>query len=192
MGRWAPAARERLESAAWELFTESGYETTTVADIAERAGLNRATFFRHFADKREVALAGGDALAELLSDGIRHAPTDATPSDCVRAALAATATAMTTEYKPSARRRIAIVATNADLQERGQLKFARTAQAIADALRARDVDIVTARIAGDLGLLAFRVAFERWIADPTDAPFAPIADGAWEEIRLSGRDMLDG
>ena len=45
MARWAPDARERLEAAALDLFVENGYEQTTVAQVAERAGLNRATFF---------------------------------------------------------------------------------------------------------------------------------------------------
>src|SRR5215469_7084979 len=95
MGRWAPDARERLEDAALDLFVENGYEETTVAQIAERAGLNRATFFRHFADKREVLFGGENVLAGLFADGIRAAPHEATLTECLQAALAAVEVVMT-------------------------------------------------------------------------------------------------
>ena len=52
MSRWQPDARGRLEQAALELYTERGFDRTTVAEIADRAGLTERTFFRHFADKR--------------------------------------------------------------------------------------------------------------------------------------------
>ncbi len=85
MGRWAPNARERLETAALDLFAENGYEETTVAQIADRAALNRATFFRHFADKREVLFGGEDVLAGLFADAIRAAPQmRRSPSACRR------------------------------------------------------------------------------------------------------------
>ena len=74
MGRWKPDARGRLEQAAFELFTERGFEQTTVAEIAERAGLTERTFFRYFADKREVLFAGADALQELFVSRRRRRP----------------------------------------------------------------------------------------------------------------------
>src|SRR3984885_15474237 len=89
MSRWAPNAFELLEKAALDLFVENGFEETTVAQIADRAGMNRATFFRHFADKREVLFGGEDALAGLFADAIRAAPPGATLTECLRAALAA-------------------------------------------------------------------------------------------------------
>ena len=88
MARAAPNARERLETAALDLFVENGYEETTVAQIADRAGLNRATFFRHFADKREVLFGGEDVLAGLFGDAIRDASPDATLIECLQAAFA--------------------------------------------------------------------------------------------------------
>src|ERR1035438_10514887 len=99
MSRWPPNARERLESAALDLFVENGYEENTVAQIADRAGMNRATFFRHFADKREVLFGGEDVLAGLFADAISAAPAGATLSECLHAALAATGAAMTTHQR---------------------------------------------------------------------------------------------
>jgi AcrR family transcriptional regulator len=62
MGRWEPDARGRLEQAALDLYQDRGFEQTTVTEIAERAGLTERTFFRYFADKREVVFGGQDML----------------------------------------------------------------------------------------------------------------------------------
>ena len=89
MSRWEPNARGRLEEAALELYTERGFDETTVAEIAERAGLTERTFFRHFADKREVLFGGQDALLALFVNTIVDAPDSMSPIDAVGAALEA-------------------------------------------------------------------------------------------------------
>src|SRR5271169_4083686 len=99
MSRWEPDARERLVRAALDLFAEQGYDDTTVVQIAERAGLTKSTFFRHFPDKREVLAAGQDTLCQLLSDGIGDAPSSATPLEAVGAGLEAAAQAFTPERR---------------------------------------------------------------------------------------------
>src|SRR5580693_9626125 len=95
MGRWEPNTRERLERAALTLFVEHGYDATTVAGIADRAGLTKSTFFRHFADKREVLFGGQDLLAGMFSDAIAAAPPAATSVDWLVAAPEAAAHAFT-------------------------------------------------------------------------------------------------
>src|SRR5215471_3367257 len=89
MGRWEPNARGRLEQAALELYVERGFAQTTVAEIAERAGLTERTFFRHFADKREVLFAGADNLQEFLVSAVAGAPDSVPPIEAVAAALEA-------------------------------------------------------------------------------------------------------
>src|ERR1700759_3354282 len=153
--RWAPNARERPETAALDLFVEKGYEETTVAQIAERAGLNRATFFRHFADKREVLFGGEDVLSGLFADAIRAVSPDATLIECLREALAAAEVVMTPHRRAMAARRVLVVAANSELQERGLLKHARTANSIAVALRERGADELTARLGAEVSMLAF-------------------------------------
>src|ERR1700743_1274547 len=91
MGRWEPDAVGRLAVAAMELYQERGYEQTTVAEIAKRAGLTERTFFRHFTDKREVLFSGGPALQELFVTAVLDAPATASPIDAVAAGLAAAA-----------------------------------------------------------------------------------------------------
>src|SRR3978361_2491450 len=87
MARWEPGARERLVGAAVALFTEQGYDATTVAQIAERAGVTKSTFFRHFSDKRELLVAGQEALSQLLAEGIADAPVGASPLEAVAVGL---------------------------------------------------------------------------------------------------------
>src|SRR5664279_6015043 len=91
MGRWAPDARGRLERAAMELYGERGFESTTVAEIAERAGLTERTFFRHFADKREVLFSGGAALQEFLVGMVDAAPSSLAPIEALTAVLGSAA-----------------------------------------------------------------------------------------------------
>ena len=189
VSRWAPDARERLQTAALELFVENGYEETTVAQIADRAGLNRATFFRHFADKREVLFGGEDALAGLFDDGIRGAPPDATPIDCLQAGFAAVEGAMTPRQRAKAAQRVLVVAANTEVQERGLLKHARIAASIAGALRARGADELTARLGAEVGLLAFRIAVERWVTSDTDTSFAAHAAAALCELQTRAAEL---
>src|SRR5215813_12896315 len=86
MGRWTPDSRGRLERAALALYGERGFDQTTVAEIAQRAGLTERTFFRHFADKREVLFWGQAALREIYMSAIAAAPDSAAPIDAVTAA----------------------------------------------------------------------------------------------------------
>src|SRR6478672_9355857 len=114
MGRWEPNARGRLEQAAIALYAERGFENTTVAEIAERAGLTERTFFRHFADKREVLFAGSGLFEEQMVGAVAAAPAGASPIDAAAAGLEAAA-AMLQERRDFARQRQAIIAASAEL-----------------------------------------------------------------------------
>jgi AcrR family transcriptional regulator len=183
MGRWEPNARERLERAALALFTEHGYDATTVAQIADRAGLTKSTFFRHFADKREVLFGGQDMLTGLFADAIRAAPPAASTADCLAAALQAAAVAFTPDRHDLAPPRQAVIAAHSELQERQLLKRARLASAMAEALCARGADDTTARLAAQVGVLAFSTAYARWAAPENQQPFTEIAHAALRDLQ---------
>jgi AcrR family transcriptional regulator len=174
VGRWEPNARGRLVEAAFELYGERGFEQTTVVEIAERAGLTERTFFRHFADKREVLFAGADALRELMVSAVVQAPGSLPPIDAAVAGLEA-AGALIEEGGELPRQRQAIIDASTELQERELIKLARLASALTDALRLRGVEDPAASVAAETGIALFKIAFDRWINrddDETDLPRA--------------------
>jgi AcrR family transcriptional regulator len=168
MTRWEPNARGRLELAALELYSERGYDQTTVAEIAGRAGLTERTFFRYFADKREVLFYGSGMLQDRLVQGIAEAPDGLSPIDVVGAALAATA-GLLEERRELARQRQVVVAANSELRERELIKLATLAAALADALRERGVPDPAASLAAEAGMAVFKVAFHRWAGQDGDS-----------------------
>lgn len=178
-----------MAGAALDLFVENGFDETTVAQIADRAGLNRATFFRHFTDKREVLFGGEDVLAGLFADGIRAAAADATLAQCLRAAFAATDPVMTPQRRAQAVQRRRVVAANSDLQERGLLKHARIAASISTALRERGTDELTARLGAEVAMLAFAIAAERWMKADDDEPFPPLAQAALSDLQVRAAEL---
>jgi AcrR family transcriptional regulator len=187
VGRWEPGARERLVVAAVDLFTEQGYDATTVAEIAERAGLTRSTFFRHFADKRELLVAGQETLSRLLADGIAEAPADASPLEAVANGLAHASSAMGPQNRELGPRIRAAVAASTELQERDALKSVGMAAAMTDALVARGVPDPVAHLAAELGVLAFKRGYAEWSErDQDDAGgLAPHAHAALVELRAA-------
>jgi len=154
MGRWEPNARGRLERAALELYVERGFEQTTVAEIAERAGLTERTFFRHFADKREVLFAGAGTLRELMVGALAAAPESE-----------------------------AVIAANPGLQERELIKLASLASALAEALRQRGVTEPAASLTAEAGIAVFKIAFERWHSEPGQPELSQLISESLDELR---------
>lgn len=189
MGRWAPGARERLVMAAVDLFTEQGYDATTVAQIAERAGVTKSTFFRHFPDKRELLVAGQETLSQLLTEGIAEAPADATPLEAVAAGLVRASTAMGPMSREIAPRLKAAVAASAELRERDALKSVSLAAAMTDALTTRGIPAATAALASELGVLAFKRGYAEWSDSARDEDFATHALKALDELRAASASL---
>jgi len=187
MGRWEPGAAQRLVVAAVDLFTEQGYDETTVAQIAERAGVTRSTFFRHFPDKRGLLVAGQETLSRLLADGITEAPADATPLKAVAAGLERASGAMGPANRELGPRIHAAVAASTELQERDALKSVGMAAAMTAALVGRGVPDPTAHLAAELGVLAFKRGYASWAATDRDdgTGLAPHALAALEELRAA-------
>ena len=175
--------------AAVDLFTEQGYDATTVAQIAERAGVTKSTFFRHFPDKRELLVAGQETLSHLLAEGITDAPPDAGPLTAVAAGLERASSAMGPMNHEIAPRIKAAVAASTELQERDALKSVSLAAAMTQALLARGVPGPTAALASELGVLAFKRAFAEWSESPAKDDFAPYAVRALEELRAASASL---
>ena len=162
MARWEPDALGRLQQAALALYGERGFENTTVADIADAAGLTKRTFFRYFADKREVLFHGSEELEDLFVSAVGAAPDSHAPLDAVTAALDAAA-AMFEPRREFAVVRQRVIAASPELQERERIKLASLAEAVAQALRLRGVSDPAAILTAETGITIFRIGFERWV-----------------------------
>ncbi|GAA2292584.1 TetR/AcrR family transcriptional regulator [Streptomyces kunmingensis] len=191
MARWQPGATQRLVVAAVDLFTEQGYDATTVAQIAERAGVTKSTFFRHFSDKRELLVAGQETLSRLLADGIAEAPASAGPLQAVAAGLERASSAMGPANRELGPRLAAAVAASTELQERDALKSVGLAAAMTAALIARGVPDPTAHLAGELGVLAFKRGYAQWSESDRDDTegLAPHALAALEDLRAAAASL---
>jgi len=166
MSRWQPDALGRLTQAALELFRERGFDETTVAEIAARAGLTERTFFRYFADKREVLFSGSEWLRTSIVETLRAAPKTALPLEAVIAALEVIAAAIEERTgRAGAQERQAVILSHAELRERELIKLASLATAIREALRHRGVKEPTASLTAEAGIAVFKIGFERWLDD---------------------------
>ena len=184
MSRWGPDARGRLAKAALELYGERGFDQTTVAEIASRAGLTERTFFRHFTDKREVLFAGSAELERLLVQAVASAPASATPIEAVAEALLAAGEVFNDERRAYARERRAVISANAELRERELIKMASLASAIAEALRSRDVADQAASLTAEAGIAVFRVTFDRWVEKASNQDWQTLIHESLEELKV--------
>jgi len=181
MSRWAPGAQGRLVDAAMQLYTERGFDDTTVAEIAARAGVTQRTFFRYFADKREVLFHGQDHLLGEFVRGIRDAPAGAGPVDAVASALDTVASFF--DDREHSVLRSAVIAANPSLLEREAYKMTRIAAAMREELEARGVPPLAAGVAAESGVTAFRLAFEQWLVDGETRDMAELSRALLDELR---------
>jgi AcrR family transcriptional regulator len=184
MPRWEPDAVGRLQAAAFELFAEQGFERTTVAEITERAGLTKRTFFNHFADKREVLFGPiSEMQREVVTREIGACPASLPPLEAVVHALRTAADALFEERREAVARRALIVEANPDLQERELRKRAALTDAIAGALTARGVDPDTALLSARAGVVVQQTAMQRWTASPGGRPLREFLSDALLSLR---------
>jgi len=183
MSRWQPNARGRLERAAVELFLEQGFAATTVPQIAARAGLTTRTFFRHFADKREVLFAGDEDLPALVARLATDAPAALGPLPAIAYALetvAATTFAGRRAYLRACR---AVIQADAGLRERELRKLAILADAIGRGFRERGVDELTATLAAQLAVTVFSVTIGRWLDQDGERPLSALVHDTLRALR---------
>lgn len=192
MSRWEPNAGERLAAAAVDLFAERGYEDVTVVEIAERAGLTKRTFFRHFADKREILFRGQDAYRGMFADAIAGAPAEAGPMEAIGAALTAFAAGFTDDRREFVAKRQAVIEANPELKERDLLKAAALTAAMSDALVARGVKPPVANLAANFGALALADAFQSWLQPGNRKSMTPLVQQALRELDTAIEALREG
>jgi AcrR family transcriptional regulator len=182
VGRWAPDAKGRLIEAALDLYQRRGFDETTVAEIAEQAGLTERTFFRYFADKREVLFDRASVLVEDIVSAVRGAAPAAPPIDAVAMGLEAASETLG-DHRDFAVRRQAVIAANPELRERELGKLSSLAGAVAEALSDRGVSAATATLAAEAGMAVFKVAFDRWVEEQNTDSLLDLVRAAMGELR---------
>ncbi|MET7701054.1 helix-turn-helix domain-containing protein [Streptomyces sp. NPDC005485] len=182
MGRWEPGAKDRLREAALALYLEHGFEQTMAADIAERAGVTVRTFFRHFADKREVLFDESSELLEKSLATLDAALPTVSTLDAVAAALD-TAAGMIGSDRELAQKRHTVIMADANLRERELIKQAYMSAALADGLRRRGIGDAEASLASETGLAVFRVAFQRWVDATEDLDLRDAMRQSFAQLR---------
>jgi AcrR family transcriptional regulator len=185
MPRSGAEARARLREAALELYLDHGYDATTTAQIAQRAGVTERTYFRHFADKREVLFNGESELRDVMVAAIADAQEGTPPLALVVSAYTA-AVPLFVAGRPIAVRRAEVIAETPALKERAQAKTAALADAIIAALAARGVPESTARLAAQLGSATFDRASREWYRQPRLDLVVLIRNAADEVRALAG------
>jgi AcrR family transcriptional regulator len=170
MGRWEPDSCGRLQEAALALYAEQGFDQTTAAQIAARAGVTERTFFRYFADKREVLFSGSSQLRDRIVSCVADAPAGVGPLAAVAEGLDAAAATLGELRREAVRQRQAVITDNPELRERELAKMGQWAAAVAEALRGRGVDDLQATLAAEAGMTVLRVALTRWATDADDGP----------------------
>lgn len=182
MGRWEPGAESRLREAALQLYLRDGFEQTTVADIAERAGVTSRTFFRYFTDKREVIFGGAAELERRVTHALEAAPAEASVFEAVAAAIEA-AGEMIGGNRNFARQRQEVIAATPELQERELMKMAGLAAALAAGLQRRGVAPGEAKLAAETGIAVFKVAFEQWLLSANDPGLVGVMRESFDQLR---------
>jgi AcrR family transcriptional regulator len=183
MGRWQPDSRGRLQESALALFAERGFDQTTAAEIAHRAGLTERTFFRHFADKREVLFGESAHLKELIIEAVAAAPATDGPLDAVARGLDAAAALIGEGRRDLAQQRQAVIAASPELRERELSKMAEYASSVAAALQQRGAAEVPASFAAEVGMTVFRLAMARWTDGNEDADLPSVMQHCVADLR---------
>ncbi len=184
MPRSGAEARNRLREAALELYLDRGYDATTTAQIAERAGVTERTYFRHFADKREVLFDGEGELRTIMTDAITTAPAGVAPLPLVIRAYTA-AVPLLVKNRPIAERRARVIAVTPSLQERAHAKGVALLDAVVAVLVVRGIPEPTARLAAQIGAAIFQRATRSWRDNPA-LDLGDLIHRAADEVRTLG------
>jgi AcrR family transcriptional regulator len=186
MPRSGKEARRRLQQATLELFQQQGYDATTTADIAARAGVTERTFFRHFTDKREALFDGEEAFRDALAETVVSAPAEMGPMEALLHAFRSVEPLLQ-RNRPFTEPRQRVIAKTPALQERVLTKTAGLTSALSDALRQRGAGEGVAELAAQIGMATFSHATRSWLADPAVGLSANLAKSYAELRRLASQ-----
>jgi AcrR family transcriptional regulator len=184
VSRWQPDARQRLERAAIELFIQQGFAATTVPQITARADLTTRTFFRHFADKREV-LFGGEEIPAFATRLMAEAPPSLDPMTLITGGLKTVAETRFEGRRDDMRERRAIIRSDEGLRERDLRKRAALRDAIRAGFVSRGTDTVTATLLAEISVTVLYVALDEWLDQDGDRKLSEIILGTLASLQAA-------
>lgn len=172
----AASTRRRLVDSAMTLFSERGFESTSVDDVAAHAGVGRTTFFRHFPTKEDVVFPDHDAL--LARVGARLATGTAATA---RTALEEASRLVLDHYLAegeTARQRYRLIRAVPPLRHRELASVHRYGRLFSDHLRAWLGDEGDAMLRAELTAAAVITAhnhvLRRWLRGEVEEPQAAL------------------
>jgi AcrR family transcriptional regulator len=183
MARWEPGSRDRLQVAALDLFAVKGFEQTTVAEIANRVGVTKRTFFRQFIDKRDVLFADSEEMEWQLAEATAGAPAEFAALEAMAAAVAGLDW-LGVAPREVHRQRQEVIAVSPELTERELIKLEAITAAFASGLRRRGIEENKALLAAQAGMVVFRTAYRRWVEADKDTDIAHVVSAVISELRL--------
>jgi AcrR family transcriptional regulator len=183
VSRWQPNARDRLRQAALELFVEVGFAETTVPQITARAGLTTRTFFRHFADKREVLFAGEEEVPDMVAELMADAPAGLDPMTVIVQGLREVAETRFEGGREVIRTRRAVIQSDEGLRERELRKLSTLSEAIRLGFVGRGVDELTATLSAQVAVTIFSVGIGRWLDQDGDRPLTDFVLDTLDALR---------
>ena len=191
VSRWQPDARERLERAALELFVDQGFAERTVPQITARAGLTTRTFFRHFADKREVLFGVEEELPALVARLMADAPASLPPLELVEQGLQTIAATRFQGQHQYLRARDRVIQADQGLREREMRKLSVLSEAIAQGFRRRRVDELTSALTAQIAVAVFSVTLNRWLDQDVEQPLADLFHDTLQALRAVTAEPIE-
>jgi AcrR family transcriptional regulator len=181
--------RNTIWDAAIDLFAQSGFEETTIEDIAHAAGVSTRTFFRYFASKNDLMGQGMDRYRALLSDAIHNAPKRSSPLQVVRHTVRQVASLAAAQ--PRVREIVKIAADSVAAREAQLSRRAEVEDAVSEAFAARcrtsPGDEITPRLLTGLALNIVDITFRVW-SKRSRAEILDIADDVFDRLTTVARD----
>ncbi|MCK3768264.1 TetR/AcrR family transcriptional regulator [Microbacterium aerolatum] len=160
-GRPRASSRETLAEAACELFLEQGYEATSVADITQRAGVSRSSFFNYFSSKSDVLWSGLDARIDQALAALTALGQDADAA-AVRGILRRVVHDFAPDPLALALRNAAAMGLEEELVRDTGLRSARLAEGISLAARRSGIAAIPADILGSAHATAVLSSLRVW------------------------------
>jgi mycofactocin system transcriptional regulator len=171
LGRPAATSHEQIESAAFQLFLDKGFDATTLDDIASAVGVGRRTLFRYFDSKNDIPWGRFDESLSEFARILRESPADLPLRDAVGRAVVEFNT-----YPPESAEqhltRMRLIFQTSTLQAHSTIKFEQWRRVIAEFVAERtgaSPDALGPRTVGHVSLALSLSAYEQWLADPSQS-----------------------